>query len=453
MDTSFLLDGYEANGNNYDEFKEKVAAAAAHTSAKLVDFDTNNVVFLHKIKDDTTIKKIQSEHGANKTPYFVLNRTSLEENDEMGKAFPVGLVPTDELDPHLVAEMSSTTELVMKVDGQKYFVSEIAMNTLLQRAKLFGNALASADLQRNVLLVHSFIAPSRMSGHKSGQMQLIIRTAEDSNGKVSRKIFAALSKGYAFIPQTTLIPIADGLMKADDMGEPSVLGWSINHARTFIYIEFPEAAEEMKEAYHLPDKYIPGVVLSTSDVGENSFTVRGCYRRDGHDSYVVTEEVSRQHRGDFVVEDFLARVDEEIFKQVRALPKVLEELLGRPVMDYDTVDLSTKGGQEANRSAMAKTLKDASKHLKGSLAKPVREAITRCLEDEINGCRRYTLYDVATIFMDLPDRVEGISKDTTNFADFRRKCGNIPFVLANAKNTSSPSAPEGDDDPDEVFLV
>ena len=451
MDTSFLLDGYEANGNNYDEFKEKVADVAAHTSAKLVDFDSNNVVFLHKIKDDTTIKKIQSEHGANKTPYFVLNRTSLEENDEMGKAFPVGLVPTDELDPHLVAEMSSTTEFVMKVDGQKYFVSELAMNTLLQRAKLFGNAFASADLQRNVLLVHSLIAPSRMSGHKSGQMQLIIRTAEDGDGKVSRKIFAALSKGYAFIPQTTLIPIADGLMKADDMGEPSVLGWSINHQRTYIYIEFPEAADEMQTAYHLPDKYVPGVMLSTSDVGENSFTARGCYRRDGHDSYVVTEEVSRQHRGDFVVEDFLARVDEEIFKLVRALPKVLEELLGRPVMDYDTVDLSTKGGQEANRSAMAKTLKDASKHLKGSLAKPVREAITRCLEDEINGCRRYTLYDVATIFMDLPDRVEGISKDTTNFADFRRKCGNIPFVLA--KNTSSPSAPEGDDDPDEVFLV
>lgn len=450
MDTSFLLDGYEANGNNYDEFKEKVADDAAHTSAKLVDFDSNNVVFLHKIKDDTTIKKIQSEHGANKTPYFVLNRTSLEENDEMGKAFPVGLVPTDELDPHLVAEMSSTTELVMKVDGQKYFVSEMALNTMLQRAKLFGNALQNADLQRNVLMVHSLISPSRRSGHKSGQMKLIIRTAEDSNGKVSRKIFAALSKGYAFIPQTTLIPIADGLMglmKADNMGEPSVLGWSINHQRTYIYIEFPEVADEMQTVYHLPDKYVPGVMLSTSDVGENSFTVRGCYRRDGHDSYVVTEEVSRQHRGDFVVEDFLVCVDEEIFKQVRALPKVLEELLGRPVMDYDAVDLSTKSGQDANREAMAKALKDASKHLKGSLAKPVREAITRCLEDEINGTRRYTLYDVASIFMDLPDRVEGISKDTTNFADFRKKCGNIPFVLAKTS-----SAPENDDG-DNVFLV
>lgn len=445
------MDNFIAEGNDYEEFKKEVAEVAANTTAKVVDFDSDNITFLHLIKDEKTVARIQSAHGANKTPYFALNRVSLEENNEMGKSFPVGLVPSDELDSTLVAQMSSTTKLIVKVDGVKYFVSEMALNTLLQRAKLFGNALASADLQRNVLLVHSLIAPSRMSGHKSGQMQLIIRTAEDGDGKVSRKVFAALSKGYAFIPQTTLIPIADGLMKADDMGEPEVLGWSINHARTFIYIEFPEAAEEMKEAYHLPDKYIPGVVLSTSDVGENSFTVRGCYRRDGHDSYVVTEEVSRQHRGDFVVEDFLARVDEEIFKQVRALPKVLEELLGRPVMDYDAVDLSTKSGQDANREAMAKALKDASKHLKGSLAKPVREAITRCLEDEINGCRRYTLYDVATIFMDLPDRVEGISKDTTNFADFRKKCGNIPFVLA--KNTSSPSAPEGDDDPDEVFLV
>lgn len=421
-----LNDMYEISGSDFEGFKDAVTETGSMT--KSLEVNSDKITLLHKVTSKKQKDAIAEKYGDKYSPYYIFTRESLEENNEEGKSFAAGLITNDTFPEELTRQMENTTLLAAKIGDEKYLISEHAMSTLCQRAKVSGFAFGSADLQRNAFLAHSLLSPDRKSGSKPQKINIIFRE-EEADGRKVRKIFAFLGRYYKFVPQTILISFAEEIMKGGDLGEPVVREWKINHERTYIYLEFPDAADEIQEAYKLPVKIIPGVILATSDIGENSIVARGVARQDKSDAYVITDEVSRKHSGDIDTDKVIEDVNNVIFANVRKLPEVLAELISRELMDYSSVDMTDEKVQEDNRAKVADAIKLAMKSVNGTLSARCRKQVEELLLEEINPARRYTWYDIAAMFLELPERIEGINKEGTAFLEFRRKAAKTPFFI------------------------
>lgn len=449
-----LSDEFEIKGNSFDGFKTAVKEMAQGTSCRLVESD--KVIFYHYIEGPKTLKKILSVKpdalDGGKRPFYVFDRTSLEENNEENHEFRVGLIAEDVFsDAQWDKDIENGEKLVVKIGNDKFTISELAMNTLFQRAGLSGKSLVTPDLQRNIFLAHSFLANDRLSGQKPQKINVIYREEDGENGRKYKKIFAFLGRYYAYIPQTFLITLAEELMKDGALGTGEVYSWGVDQQRSYILIEFPQAAEDIQDAYKLPDKMIPGLYLATSDTGENSIVCRGTLRHEKSSLYIVTEEVKRKHLGDVNAEEITDKAKETIFANVRILPEVLSRLIGQSVKDYSKTDLSTPAGQEENRAAVSALIKRVWKKTADVFSKKTSTALLEAMTDEIDPSRRYSYYDVAVAFMDLPERVEGISRKSSAFVEFQRRCAKAPFLVEKA--VSSPATTPADDEDEDIFLV
>lgn len=230
--------------------------------------------------------------------------------------------------------------------------------------------------------------------------------------------------------QSVLTDAAEKLYAEEYLGRKEVKYWKINHEFTDLHIELPDVAREFSEAYKMPEEMTPGVFMCTSDVGSSSIIARGYLRIGKH--IAVTDEVMVSHRGMITGDDIVKTINENIFPKIRVLPEALATLIGKPVIDYSSVDLSTEEGAAANFNAVRVLIKDI---LNGPrfkrLSQKQRINLRECLTDEINSSVHYTLYDIAMIFMSLADRIEGADRFLQN--EIRKGSAKVPFDLLSGK--------------------
>lgn len=445
---SILSENYEVNGSDFEGFRDAVADMGARTH--VIEISSDDLLLIHKSDDDELKKAVEVKYGKGKSPYFVFTLDALEKHNRSGKSFPVGVVSDDTFTPEMTKELDDTTHLAAKINGEKYAVSSLAIPTMMQRAGMSGTAFNHQDLEMNELLAHAIMVPSRTKNGMPQKLTVIYREMEE-HGRVYKKIFAMLGKYYEFIPQTILTRMAEKLLADSSLGKADVKAWNVNHSRTWIYLEFPEAADDITDAYSLPDRFIPGLYLATSDIGDNSIVARGTIRQDKSSTYSITEEVKRKHSGEVDENDLLDKVDQQIFRNVRVLPEALAKLITVSVMDYAGKDMTDEAVQEENSDKVVSIMQKVLKTMNGIFSKKVRAGITEALAEEVNPQRRYSYYDIAVLFMNLGDRLEGISKDTSAFREFQRRCANVPFVLA--KEADKADAPSADDEDGEIFLI
>lgn len=406
----FLNDEYEQRGTDFGEFCSYVKDMAERTER--IDLNTDELIVLH-LSDNEELRQLCEEKAPgslkDKVLVRVLSKRTLEENNERSKAFPLGCVAASLFTEEQWRETKVTNLLLFKIGDEKILVSSLAENTLFQRAGLAGKAMKFADLQRNVLLAHSLMAGNRLSGEKGQKITLIVR----SNDVGQKKVFAVLAPSYNYLPQICVIPMAEGFLNgSSSMGKGVVSSWHIGHDRTAIVIEFPDEAEELSNYYSLKDKMIPGVFIETSDIGMSSLRFAGTWRKEGNNEFVISSEYTRKHQGNFSSEEFFEKGKTAVFSEIRALPETLSKLMTREISVTELPD--------AIKALVEKT---------APFSKKQKEALISSLCTEISATRSYTYYDVADIALTLPDRVEGLDKESTAFDEFRKRCARYPYTL------------------------
>lgn len=258
-------------------------------------------------------------------------------------------------------------------------ISPLAISSLLRRARLAGDAMLEPTLGRTMEIFKSL-------QRKPQELQLVIR-GEELNGTFKKDVLvAAHSKKYAYVPQTILNTLYNEL--ALELGKGQGHLWEVTQALSFIYITLPQLAEEMAEVYGLPDAVVPGVYLATSDVGEASVTIRGFWKIRGN-CICSGEELVRNHRGDFNVEEFIAEAKKKIFSEFATVPNRLCELLKIDIKDP--------------KAALKYALKGA--NIVKAIGKKQSVQLTEDLFREIDPRRKYTAYDIAMAVAILPDRM------------------------------------------------
>jgi len=259
-------------------------------------------------------------------------------------------------------------------------VSPLAINTLLRRAGLGGDAMCSPSLMRTVSIFLSFCRS------KNRQVQLVLRKADSSPSAPIRTVVAVHSDSYAYVEQMVLKELYDEMAKA--LGPGKGYRWGVSQSLSYIYVTFPELAKEIAATYSLPDELVPGVCIRTSDTGDCSLTIDGIWMGKNNRRF-GGEGLSRTHRGNFDKTQFIADAKEKIFDKYTELPFRLCEQLSVDIPDAKAaIKFAFKGvGMTA------------------AIGKKNSKILEDYLISEIDRKRKYTAYDISMMIAELPERM------------------------------------------------
>lgn len=409
-----LLDNWNEAGSDYKKFKRLNNFLSSNTKSELVDGQEASFYSLCDIDEYQT---------PGKATFYVLDKGAIDDFLTNGRRLCIGTIAIDELGEELYEELKNTTGLLMKVNGVKYIVSDIAIKTLALVTTVTGYATMNRhNLIRNMHFADALYAKNATVGNF---FQIIYRERV-INGHTVRKIFAAMTKNYTSVPQNIVSTLVDKISEDGILGQTVVDKWWVNQEFTDIIISFPDTSEDFVEAYKMPKKIVPGLFVCTSDTGSSSVICRGILKLGS--SYVITEEVAYRHVGKVTSEDIIKDVDEHIFSNVRKLPEALASLIGTDILDYSSINLNSENGARKNKKAVSELNKAIiRKTLKNVLPIVGQDKLLEAMEEEINPQTKYTLYDIAVNIMFLTDRIVGYD-DVTKDA-VRKKFATVPYSV------------------------
>ncbi|MCR5670708.1 MAG: hypothetical protein K6G10_06850 [Butyrivibrio sp.] len=407
-----LVDNFHVCGTEMEQFRGENEAMASIT--KELDVKSFEIEFLSYSDSDA---------AEDKTKFYILSHDRIDAFlkdpvlSKQGKIDNYRFGSADILD-----EMKNTTGLCALINGKLYIVSPFALPTFTLRAEVKGDKTIS----RNNLIRNLHLADALYS--KDERIHLVYRE-EEVNGVTVRKIFAGLGSLYKLIPQTIVTQTIDELTADGIVGTPALSRFEIDHSYTTAEVSLPDVGKEIAEEYKIDANIVPGLYLSTSDIGASSVIIRGIYKK-GHSS-IITDEVKIMHAGSSLTpEKILEEADKKIFGKIRKLPETLAELMGREIIDYSKVDLSDPDHAEKNYTAVYEILKKEIKAIakEANVSGKKTTELLDCMAAEINSSLRYTLYDIAVDFMSVPSRITGLDRDTV--ARLQKACGQTPYRLA-----------------------
>ena len=302
---------------------------------------------------------------------------------------------------------------LLNIGGTLYSCSSETLGTVCSRCNLGGSGLTD----KYSVLRDSFI--TEKLAQRKVKCSVVMRCSDEG----MKKVFAVLGGTYTPIPQNA---IKDIVTAAEDElleGEKSEFcGITADNFVTRMYFEFPSIAEEFRKIYGLDTTVMPGLCITTSDVGDSSLTVRGTQRtEEGLPFYVG--KVSRIHRGDVDIDKYIDDVRSNIFTEYSKLPVRILELLA-----IDVYDVKETIKEVMNRSGLAKII-----------GRKYSEQFAEAASQEFSPAKSYNAFDIADFISKVPGRIMGMSdyareafanctKDVF-FVDFEEICGTTMLGL------------------------
>lgn len=264
------------------------------------------------------------------------------------------------------------------------FASE-AMPIFLQNIGINGEAIRNnKSVWRNAFIVDSF------RRKHPNRVVFVYRTDEQSNNII---YYVGWGR-YNYIPQSEeLLPIIEYIETDDYLGKSYLASWEVNNMISTCYYEFPDEAENIAKTYGRRFG-IPGIIVTTSDVGASALKAQATLNVAGH--LVVLEEVSERHCSKAedltsFIDNFKNNINKTLYKKVRQYPQKLVELC--------SVDIAADN--------VVEVLQDAVKMTYPKKIVPAKmEKIYALLEQEIIPGETSSAYDIAELIMAVPDLIQ-----------------------------------------------
>ncbi len=346
-----LLDKFFSTGKDYSEFKEIICQLDKGTY--LVDMNLSDVELMSLEKDDADSVILFKHTKQVKTQ---LRKEEIEKKPEGSELFE---------------ELLKTKTLLF--NGGLYFCSEQLQRDLSARAKCFGAGMSIPSKERNAFLSKNYSVLQSTA-------KAVVRHQEGL-----KKIIALPSSEYVYIPQTTILEIVDNL--SSSMGDFEVVGWEVSNFFTSITIRFKEKSEDFSKTFGLPDTFVPGIFIRTSDSGDSSFEVQSFWEK--RNSLVKGNVVSKKHQGKVSVSKLETEVKEKIFDKYISLPNRLCELLA---LDIDM-------------SKIEKLVADIMKKYYVKAGKKISKEVVIKAVDYFKSIGKLTAYDIYNYFFELSSKV------------------------------------------------
>ncbi len=418
MDKNTLLDNVCYTGTDYTEFENHCKELAGIT--KLIKAHGRECEIYSYV--DTNVHANDPDEPM--TCWLVqLSEDAISKTFLRDEKLVAGHFNGERYGEELFKEFTNGTGLMMRIGGENYLVSPGAIKTLTIRSGVGGDVTTGRNnLIRNLHLADGIY-------YKNEPINFVYREVEDESGRPVKKIFAAFGGAYQLLPQTVLLDIIEKFEAEGKIGGLKPYKWAVDHRLTSISFDLPDIAEDMKSVYGIKDEIIPGIMLETSDTGDSSIVIKGTYRIGG--SYITTDSVLAKHTKSLTAERVIEDADKKIFEKIRKLPECLMGLMSKEAADYSSLDLTSKDGQDANIESISDYMDIALSKCLSKFPMKRRTALREALIAELNPTAHYTLYDLAVMFIKVPERIEA-ELDAQSMRDLRAGCAQVPYTLAKA---------------------
>lgn len=291
---NMLMDAYHKKGKTLESFvKESKKIGDATFCVTLFGGDLS---FLSLV----TIPKFQI---ADKYTVLVFNKSTIEKELKEGAGHTQGMIQKKSLgEASTDFENSGLALMVEELNGGKniLYVSSFALPTLSTKAGVGSNTMCRKTLYRDMNLADLITL-------KNEKLKLVCRNAQTANGVNVNKVYGVFGTHHFIYNQGD---IAQNLAEKISANNGQVKAWEITHAKSVIYVDFPELAS---------GDYIPGLVFENSDIGICSYTLKKVVRAKGCDEFCVLEQTTLKH----VFSVTIASINEKIDEVINTLPKVI----------------------------------------------------------------------------------------------------------------------------------
>ncbi len=360
-----LNDNFVLSGKTIKSFYDAIDAMD-----KITEYSVISSKDISLMTVDTNCDNSELLHGF----YHIPGHNIMKRNLDVSK-----LVRGNTEVKEMLLDTEKNSKMFLFLDNRRlFFTSSNLISTLASRVNLAGSRLWETTPYRNAYLAETF-------NEKPFNATVMWR-----KGNGFKKAFAVHSARYAQIPQSILREVIAHIEM--EMGECECVQWEVTHNISKIYLQFPKKAKDMSVFYGLPDIYVPGIMLATSDTGDSSLTVTGVWWVKN--SMNLFKTYKRKHRGNFVIKNIIEDIKKDIFVEYTKIPERLCELMS---IDIENPDFVYKKLFEKLDITKA-------------LGKEVKNTVLTQLCEEIDSSICYTAYDIATTMMQLARRCEGISK-------------------------------------------
>lgn len=435
-----LHDSWNVMGNDLDEFRAAMKEMTDGTEYKRVNSAELSILTVGSRDADGHVRHVKEIDALS-----VQDFSEIFAFDDESKEHTLNSLCVDR---ELAEESFDKAGFMVKYRNKVFPVSETALQHFFHRARLGGDGIYRKSPLRNAYLAECLykagigdLGNGILDTKRTSENATLVLRKDVIGGKKVSKIFALPSEKYTPIPMTVLCDVAEAICDEDMLGRPDVKFWSADHEFSTISIVFPEAAEDIQAAYGLKDNYLPGIILSSSDVGKSCVSVKSVAFVGSLNHYIVLETNKARHAGAVTTEDVLEDA-ENVLKNVRRLPEKLAELMSKPLCESGS---SITGLTRAFEKAYKRIFKAC--NLSNILGKSREVKIREALMEEINPEASYSLYDAVYNAMTLPDRIQTMSGKLP-----RNVREQLQESLANAPFAFDPKKKEKEQE-EEVFLA
>ena len=361
------------------------------------------------------------DEGTQACPLTPENYRLMKESVEKGEAAQLSLEDFNGLaeeEKELFEENRLRSGLLLTVGDDQIFVSGNAIPTIGTRLGLGGTRYEVKTFSRNMRIAQAL---REMSEKTEVLLVLLKRADRDDSSLNGMKMIAMPSSEYVHIPMTWILSIAMQFAKDGTLGKPRVVHWALSHNKVSFEMEFPEYAEQLKEEFGFKELLIPGIRMETSPVTRRSFDVIGTFRPEG--GYIIDDSCVRQgHRGKIDINKYVERCEKTVLASVRKMGEELGKKLGSELTNSEDADEKKDAYTRAVLAGIEGLRLTSPKALGERRTKEIQDALL----DEFNPDIPYTEYDMAMLFMHLPDRIDPLTEETKK--NLRSICKNAAFL-------------------------
>lgn len=413
LNEKFLLDDFEISGTNVNKFESLIREIDRRTAH--VQRCLHNFIIV-------SIKAPELNSDAHVMSGWYLDPANPVNDGRLRSCtIPKSVGLSNRMEALLKETIQKNPTMLWDIEGKAmWFLSSAATNTMAQRIGVTGNSIREHSLERDLFIAHKFNVEVTST--------LIVKQYQQVG-----KVFSMMSEGYVHIPLYTLCIIYKDLAKESKLGSIICEGWNVTHERVKILFAFKEYAQEISAIYNLEREMIPCVEMTTSDIGESSFVIRGCWKTS-EGAIVYDHTFSRQHRGKFNLDELRREIQNQIYDRYTELP---ERLLELAAIDITPPGLNLQGskGSGKNHKIVCNAFHSVFKQLGivSVIGKKKLMSIERYIDlSIIRGDMHYTAYDLVMDVFALSQTMksyferEGVS--TEMMRKFREEISKAAYV-------------------------
>lgn len=275
------------------------------------------------------------------------------------------------VDEDLIKDTQDHSKIIVSINKTPYLLGDSSWISIKNRIGIYGYGFDLLDTK-----IMTTVLNDRFQEIGNKEVQIII---------VNEKIRAIMSDEYSVVPIGDLFTevMKEVNTRYDDNFE--LRDCYVDHNIARCKLLFPELGDEINRLYNLPDEYIPGVIIQSSDTGFSANRV-GTFWKTKRGTFINSNEyIELIHKGN------------------NSMDKVLDELPNLFLKYQNTVKKFAKLMMIELKNPV-KVIKLAGKHI--GLPKRITKQIVEQFDIDFASTSIVTAYDICSLLFMAPTLVD-----------------------------------------------